>query len=182
VGVTPIQVMSVGSSTTIMTPADEFAACFERMYEICHTQGWGDPFSYARSREIHLANRLGHTVAPTFDGADGIDEDGGCEYKTTIGKTIQGTYHGISKQKTWEEQLKYLRENKICKYKNHYFARYEGAIIVEVYRLDCEKVLEELLPKLKLQFDSTKVRKDPRLGASICASYIKKHGTLIAPK
>ena len=46
---------------------------------------WGDPF-YARSREIHLAGVLGHTIADDYSGADAYDEDGPCEYKSTIGK------------------------------------------------------------------------------------------------
>ncbi len=42
-----------------MTPEAEFNQLFTRMYELCEEQEWGDPFSYARSREIHMANRLG---------------------------------------------------------------------------------------------------------------------------
>jgi hypothetical protein len=166
----------------VSDPKAEFAKCFERMYEICREQGWGDPFSYARSREIHLANSLGHTVSPTLSGADGIDGDGECEYKTTIGKTIQGTYNGISKQDSWEEQIKYLREDKICKYRNHYFARYDGPKIAEIYCLNCELVFDELLPKLRKQFYSVGRRKDPRLGATIATTYIKNKGTLVTTK
>ena len=33
-----------------------FSECFSEMYNICKDMGWGDPFSYARSREIHMAN------------------------------------------------------------------------------------------------------------------------------
>ena len=161
------------------TPEAQFAECFERMYELCSANGWGDPFSYARSREIHLANKLGHKVAPTLSGADAIDEDGECEYKTTINEVIQATYNGISKQATWEEQVEYLHKNKICKYKNHYYARYKGPVIVEVWKMDCEKVLEHLLPKLEKQFHKNSARKDPRLGVTIPHKYIRENAKLL---
>ena len=116
------------------TPKAQFAYHFEELYKLCKENSWGDPFNYARSREIHLANTLNHEVSKTLSGADAIDEDGECEYKTTIGNRISATYHAISVQDTWEEQVKYLNEEKICKYKNHYFARYDGAKICEVYK------------------------------------------------
>jgi len=58
-----------------MTPTEEFAKLFERMYELCEENEWGDPFSYARSREIHIAGTLGHKISDTLSGADGIDEE-----------------------------------------------------------------------------------------------------------
>ena len=156
-----------------MTPEQKFQQLFEEMYSLCGEQGWGDPFSYARSREIHLAGLLGHTVADDYSGADAFDEDGKpLEYKSTIAKNINGTYNGISVQDTWEEQLKYLNEEKICKYKNHYFARYDGAKICEVYKMECQKVIEGLLPNLKKQFDKARKGKDPRLGYTLNYKYI----------
>ena len=155
-----------------MTPQQEFSDLFERMYELCNQNNWGDPFSYARSREIHLANKLNHKISDTYSGADAIDEDGECEYKTTIGKNISATYNGISVKSTWDEQLKYLEEQKICKYKNHYFARYEGSKIVEVYKMNCSKVIEGLLPNLKIQFHKEKKGADPRLGYTLTKNYI----------
>ena len=113
-----------------MTPEQKFQELFEQMYQLCDEQGWGDPFSYARSREIHLAGLLGHTVADTYSGADAIDEDGECEYKSTIAKSINGTYNGISVQDTWEEQERYLIEDKLGKYANHYIARYDEGKVV----------------------------------------------------
>ena len=106
-----------------MTPEQKFQQLFEEMHQLCEEQGWGDPFSYARSREIHLAGILGHNVAETYSGADAVDEDGECEYKSTIAKSINGTYNGISVQNTWEEQETYLIEEKLGKYANHYIAR-----------------------------------------------------------
>jgi hypothetical protein len=54
----------------------KFQQLFEEMYQLCEEQGRGDPFSYARSREIHLAGILGHKVAETYSGADAVDQDG----------------------------------------------------------------------------------------------------------
>lgn len=161
------------------TPEMRYAEMFKEMYDLCIEQGWGDPFSYAVSREIAIANELGHKKAPSYSGADGIDADGECEYKSTISKSINGAYNGISVQPTWEAQEKYLREDKIAKYKNHYIARFENGRIVECYRLDGEKVLELLLPKLKKSFKKTLSKKDPRLGASLTKKEIYAHGERI---
>ncbi len=162
-----------------MTPQQEFAALFKRMYQICEQQQWGDPFSYARSREIHMANTLGHQIASTLSGADAIDEDGECEYKSTIGPQIQATYNGISVQPSWEQQLAYLTSVKIGKYKNHYYARYDGANIVELYKMSADKVLDYIVPKLHTQYHREKKGKDPRLGATIPKKYIIEHATLM---
>ena len=132
-----------------MTPEQKFQQLFEEMYNLCEEQGWGDPFSYARSREIHLAGILGHKVAKTYSGADAIDEIGEAEYKTTIQKSIKGTYNGISIQNTWKEQEKYLIEEKLGKYSYHYIGRYEGPKVVEIQRLTSNDILMILLPKLK---------------------------------
>ena len=164
-----------------MTAQEEYAALFERMYVICNEQNWGDPFNYARSREIHMANRLGHQIATTLSGADAIDEDGECEYKSTTQNKLIATYNGISVQPTWEEQIAYLRNEKIGKYKNHYCARYEGATIVEVYKLTAEKVLDFLIPGLEKEYIKAKngTKKDPRLGKQIPSAYIREHGTRV---
>ena len=137
------------------------------MYLICERNGWGDPFSYARSKEIMMAIVMKQKIADTYSGADGFDDDGGAEYKSTIQKNIQGTYNGISVQPTWDEQLKYLIEEKIGKYKHHYFARFDNGKIVELWCLDANDVLYILLPKLQRQYHSQSQRKDPRLGATI---------------
>ena len=56
-----------------MNPEQEFQELYERMYLLCQENGWGDPFSYARSREIYMANALGHKVATTYSGADAYE-------------------------------------------------------------------------------------------------------------
>jgi len=162
-----------------MTPEQKFRKLYEEMFDLCEEHGWGDPFSYARSKEIHMAGLLGHQVSDTLSGADGYDEDGGCEYKSTIAPRINATYNAISVQPTWDEQVRYLREDKIAKYKNHYHARYEGGKVVELWKLSGDDVLEILLPKLRRAWNrmqAGKVSKDPRLGASICKSEIYAYG------
>jgi hypothetical protein len=162
-----------------MTPEQEFKKLFERMYELCQENDWGDPFSYARSREIHIAGTLGHEISPTLSGADGIDEVGECEYKSTIAEKINGTYNGISVQPSWPEQVKYLEEKKILKYHHHYFARYSGGEIAEIYRLTGRQVFDIIVPKLKKKFSNAFSKKDPRLGASVTYTEILRYGVKI---
>jgi hypothetical protein len=166
----------------MMTPEQKFQQLFEEMYSLCGEQGWGDPFSYARSREIHLAGLLGHTVADDYSGADAFDENGNpLEYKSTIGKNINGTYNGISVQDTWEDQEKYLINDKIGKYDNHFIARYEDGKVVEVWKLSGNDVLGILLPKLKKDWNR-KINgnhKDPRLSATISKKEIYAVGTCV---
>ena len=146
------------------------------MYAVCERNGWGDPFSYARSREIMMAIVMKQKIADTYSGADGFDENGGAEYKSTIQKNIQGTYNGISVQPTWEHQLRYLYDEKIGKYDHHYFARFEDGKIVELWCLKAEDVLTILLPKIRKQYQSKAQRKDPRLGATVTKKEIYKYG------
>ena len=153
-----------------MTPEQKFQQLFEEMYSLCGENGWGDPFSYARSREIHLAGLLGHTVADDYSGADAFDENNlPVEYKSTIAKNINGTYNGISVQNTWEEQEEYLITEKLGKYDNHFIARYEDGKVVEVWKISGEDILAILLPKLKRDYDRKNGgnHKDPRLSATI---------------
>ena len=164
-----------------MKPEQKFQQLFEEMYQLCEEQGWGDPFSYARSREIHLAGILGHKIAESYSGADAIDEDGECEYKSTIANSINGTYNGISVQDTWEKQEDYLIDEKLGKYSNHYIARYEGGKVVEVWKLTSDDVLMVLLPKLKKDWERkiSGNHKDPRLSTNLTKKEIYQHGTKI---
>ncbi len=157
-----------------MTPEKEFAELFDKMYKLCFDNGWGDPFNYSRAREIHMANYLQHKISTTLSGADAIDEDGEAEYKSTISKDIKATYNGISKQENWDKQVEYLKNDKIGKYKNHYFSRYENGAIVEMYKMSCDKVLEEAERQLKKKFQKENL-KDPRLGFNINKTYIKNN-------
>lgn len=175
----PQQLVDSGENE-VLSPEKEFSDLFERMYKICIDNNWGDPFSYARSREIHMSNALHHKVAETLSGADAIDRDGNeVEYKSTTGKKINATYNGITLQSTWEEQVKYLTEKKIGRYKHHYFTRYADGQIQETWRMDAKEVLNLALTKLKPMYDSEKKRKDPRLGFNITHKYIYKNATQI---
>ena len=57
-----------------MTPEQQYQQLFEQMYQLCEDNQWGDPFSYARSREIHMAGVLGHTIADDYSGADAFED------------------------------------------------------------------------------------------------------------
>ena len=166
-------------NNNMKTDRQIFNELYKQMYDICKKNNWGDPFSYARSKEIYMANFLKHKISETYSGPDGIDCDGFCEYKSTITKNIKATYNGISVHKTWDEQLEYLSKQKIGKYKNHYIARFDDGEIKEIYKMDGNKVLELLLPKLKKQYFNVNKGKDPRLGASLSQTDIKNNGNLI---
>jgi len=156
----------------------EYKRLYLEMATLCENEpGVGDPFSYARSKEIFTAIEMQHEISDTLAGADGIDQEGACEYKSTTGKSIQGAYTGISVQPTWADQEKYLREEKIGKYENHYYSRFEGSKgIVEIWKLSGDDVLSILLPKLRKKYDTVLTMKDPRLQANVSKKDIKQYG------
>jgi hypothetical protein len=159
-----------------MDPGQEYIKLYQRMANLCKQQGWGDPFSYARSKEIYAAIELGHEVASTFSGADAFNEFGyPVEYKSTTGKKAKGSYTGISVQKTWDEQVEYLLKDKIAKYPEHFYNRFEDGKLVECWKLSGTKVLELLLPKLQEKYPTVLTKKDPRLSASISNAMLQKN-------
>ena len=158
----------------------KYLAAFTALYEAAAEMKAGDPMSYARSREIHLACLLGHTVADSYSGADAYEPDGTpVEYKSTIGKTISATYNGISVQPTWEQQEEFLITEKIGKYPRHYYARYEKSEVAEIWVLKSGNVLSLLLPKAKAQYAKKRNgnAKDPRIGLTISSGDIRRLGT-----
>lgn len=162
-----------------VTDEDKYRILFEEMYKICKKNNWGDPFSYARSREIHMASLLGHQIADTYSGADAYDKDNNSlEYKSTICDKINGTYNGISVQNTWEEQEEYIRNKKIGPY-IHYIARYKGPNIVECWKLSGNTVVNILLPKIEKQYHKEKRGRDPRIGITLTKGEIYKFGERI---
>ena len=166
-----------------MTPKQEYLYLFKKLADLCGNQAWGDPFSYARSKEIYVAILLGHEVAPTLSGADAFNSAGQpVEYKSTTGKNIKGSYTGISVYNTWEEQDKYLREEKILKYPEHYYNRFSDGMLVESWVMTGAQVYKILAPKLKKKHPGVLTKKDPRLSANVCMTEIKKHGTQVYPK
>ena len=159
-----------------MTPEQEYIALYEKLADLCDQQGWGDPFSYARSKEIYAAITHGHSVAETLAGADAYNEEGEpLEYKSTFGKRPQGNYTGISVKPTWTEQEKYLTHDKIGKYPEHYYNRFEKGKLVESWKMTGQKVLEILLPKLKKNFFKHRGA-DPRLAATMTWTDIRTNG------
>ena len=158
----------------------EYARLYKSMAALCEQQGWGDPFSYARSKEILTSIELGHTVAETLSGADGYNQDGQpVEYKSTTGPKVKGSYTGISVQETWAKQVEYLRDEKILKYPEHYYSRFEGGQLVEAWRLTGQQVYDIILPKLKRKYPTVLNKKDPRLSADVTNTDIRKHGVRI---
>tara|TARA_R100000808_G_C2117217_1_gene129495 strand:+ start:62 stop:568 length:507 start_codon:yes stop_codon:yes gene_type:complete len=150
---------------------------FQQMSDLCTAEGWGDPHSYARSKEILAACHLGHEVSGTLSGADAFNEKGHpVEYKSTTGAKVKGSYTGISVQPSWEEQVKYLREDKILKYSEHYFNRFEGGELAESWVLTGQQVYDILLPKLRGKYSDVLYKKDPRLSATVTTTEIKKLG------
>ena len=170
-------------TATLTAAQQQYLSAFAALYEAADALNAGDPMSYARSREIHLACLLGHTVADTYSGADAFLPDGTpVEYKSTIGSSISATYNGISVQPTWEEQEAYLIDHKIGAYPQHFYARYEGAQVAEVWVLDADTVLSLLLPKAKRQYEAKRNgnAKDPRIGVTLSASEIRQHGRQVS--
>ena len=159
-----------------MTPEQKYLSLYKEMAQLCEQQRWGDPFSYARSKEILAAIALGHSVADTFSGADAFDESGKpCEYKSTTGKSCKGAYTGVSVQESWTEQEKYLVEKKIKPYQ-HFYNRFENGQLVEAWTIPGDVVHELLLPKFKKKFSTVLSKKDPRLSANITNTEIKTYG------
>lgn len=160
-----------------MTPAQKYAELYKQMANLCQDQGWGDPFSYARSKEIYAACEHNHTIADSFSGADAFNQAGDpVEYKSTTGPRCKGAYTGISVQDTWERQEEYLLKEKLAKYPEHYYNRFDRGVLVESWKMTGDKVYELLLPKLKKKYPDVLTKKDPRLGANISWTEIQQYG------
>ena len=69
----------------------------------------------------------------------------------------------------------------IGKYANHYYARYEGGKIAEVWKLNAADVLRIALPKAKRQYPKKRAgnAKDPRIGITISRAEITTHGVQV---
>ena len=141
-----------------------------------------DPFNYNRAKELHLCVVLGLKWNPSNDGADAFDsEDRPVEIKTTIAKNINGTYNGLSAFETLSEFLNYLHL-KFPDNTRHLFARYNGAELEDLYELPNSAIIDILSRKTRKYFDETgqliknSKSKDPRIGASVSMTEIKKLG------
>ena len=187
--------MDVNMNTTLniikaqlnnISAEEQYKILYELTHEVCNLNNWGDPFSYARSKEIYMAIELGHTIADTYSGEDAyiMDENNQkvkFEYKSTIEDRIKGTYNGISVKSTLEEQIEYIKNEKIGCYPVHYYSRFDGGTIVETWSVPGDKVLDVLLPKIEKQYNSKKLKNsaDPRIGVNMSMTDIKKYGDRI---
>ena len=163
-----------------LTPEERFKFHTEQQSLVCKEQEWGDPTSYARNREIYAAIELGHEVSKTFSGADAYNQNGDpVEYKSTIQTRMSMSYTGISAQKDWSSQVKYLKEKKILPYPEHYANRFDSGRLVESWMLPGQVVYDLLLPKLKKSFGRHLGYKDPRLSASLSQKQIKLYGNRV---
>jgi len=172
----------------VKSPQDQFVELFKKLGSLSEENNWGDPFSYARSREIMASIKLGHEICGTYSGADAFTK---CElkkpieYKSTIGPKICGSYTGISVFSTWQEQYDYLKTKKIGKYL-HFYNRFSDHELVESWTVPTNKVLEILSKKLRKSFDeqgnikATQMKKkDPRLSASMTYNEIVSNGVQV---
>ena len=154
----------------------EFCESFQKL------TGSKDPFNYSRAKELHVALHIGAEWNSGTSGEDALDSNN-CpvEIKTTTNKNINGTYNGLSVYDTWTDFYEYL-SFKFPQNTRHIFARYEGSSLVELYELTNDAVLDILEKKIRTKYFNEngsytqKVRKDPRIGASISMTEIKKFG------
>lgn len=171
-----------------ITPEEEYIKLYKRLGQLCYENGWGDPFSFARSKEIYASIILNHHISPTLSGPDAYeqpDRKDPAEYKSTIGPKVKGNYTGISVQSTWSDLVKYLEEEKIGPYK-HYFNRFNYTELVETWTMPTAKVLEIIKIKLRKKYnpDGTLIplkSKDPRFSATITNTEILKFGSKVRP-
>ena len=163
----------------------EFIQLYKQMNCLCKNNKWGDPFSYARGKEIYASLALGHTISDTLAGADAYTKDGEpCEYKSTTNDKVRGLYSGISVFNTWSEQKMYLEQDKIGKYK-HFYNRFDEFELIESWTIPTDKVLDILLPKIQEKYyDADNLlkpnkNKDPRISVFITYNEIMNFGSQI---
>lgn len=160
----------------MVSPEQEYMNLYEQMFTLCRQNNWGDPFSGNRSKEIHMAGVLNHRVSTEIHGPDAFDEDGPCEYKSCVHpKNVVGFYNGFSLCYSWDETLEKVSE-KIRSCHNHYFGRYYGSELVEVWRMRANDVLTSIAPRLFEKFRKVKDLKDPRMRGCVYHGDMKKYG------
>jgi hypothetical protein len=74
-----------------------------------------------------------------------------------------------------------LYEEKLAKYPEHYYNRFEvgSGRMVESWKMKGTDVYDTLQPKLKKKFPDIHKKKDPRLSANITWTEIQKFGTKV---
>ena len=167
----------------------QFKALYEALYEFSQSRGYGDPHSYFRSAEILIADALGLEMASGNSGADAFEEPqgfgkrAGVEIKTTRSGGIKASYTGLSKQDSWPKMERYLVEEKIGCYENHYIGRFQAGKIAEVWKMSASNVLGLILPKVQANFYSQGEfftnEKDPRPKAALGKREITAYATRV---
>jgi len=159
----------------------QFAKKYEELVQLAQLMEVGDPFGPGRAREIILAGILGHKIGDTLHG---IDAQSFCgkktyEYKTSLSTTYLTPRYDVSWCDTWENQVEYLKLNKIANHEFHFFASFTiFGEVTAIYKMSGEKVLELLLPKLQRKFYAPKKRSGV-LYASLSEKDLRKHAEKI---
>ena len=161
------------------SPIEEVIDAIVNLIDVFKEEGLGDPFGAGRTREAILAEFLDHNIGNDLSGEDAYDENGNeFEYKT--GFDFNGRYE-VSTFPTWEEQEKYLLNEKIGYYKFHYYATFNRKYeIQKVYRISGEKANKVLIPKFKKFYKRDKKNlASQTLTANMYVNDIREHGELI---
>ena len=161
------------------SPIEEVIDAIVNLIDVFNEEGLGDPFGAGRTREAILAEFLDHNIGDDLSGEDAYDENGNeFEYKT--GFDFNGRYE-VSTYPTWEEQEKYLLNEKIGYYKFHYYATFNRKYeIQKVYRISGDKANKVLIPKFREFYDRDKTNlASQTLTANMYLNDVLEHGELI---
>lgn len=162
----------------LLKKIDEVAKAFEDL------TGNNDAFNYNRLGEVQTAILLGLKWNAGFDSKDATDLEGNpIELKSTTQARIQGTYNGLTAKETEDEFIEYM-ERKYPSNTRHIFVRKDNGTIAEAWEVNNEIVLDIVIGKVLKNWYTdglydTKGRGDPRPGANVCMTEIKKHGEKI---
>jgi len=156
-----------------LTKAEELATAFKEL------TGSSDMVNYGRLTEVKTSILLGLEWNSGFKSKDATDKNGNpVELKSTTQSRLNGTYNGLSVFENRDDFVEYLH-NKFPNNTRHIFTRYDGGDLMEAYEMENSDVLDILIRKTAKDWTDGKHcvnRKDPRAGASVCMTEIKKLG------
>jgi len=166
---------------TLEKDKKEYIKAYLKVYELANKMKLKDPFQGARGKEIFAAFTLDHDIAEDYQGPDAIDDEGECEYKSAHVKTqIKKFSYAFYIKPTWKEQVRYLKEEKIGRYKNHYMILFnDDGTMKEVWKLTSKQVLDLLLPNLKNRFKSLVKNKTKSVIVNLVPSQVRETGERI---
>lgn len=172
----------------VMTAMELITYYYQQMHRVANKEGWGNPHAGGRATELVISGILGHKIGEAYSGADAYDEDGACEYKSTSYLNKKGDapknwkYGGISRQTSWRKQVKYLKEEKISCYKNHYFVWIYEGLPKKIWRIKGDVVYLLLKDKIYGEFERKKHSnnyKDPGISTTLSFGDVQRVGTLV---